>query len=219
MFGTASPTGRRRVHRPSAVPPKSVIANGDAMELTQDLLKDILHYDPESGIFTWLKRKPEYFGSEWTSKVWNSNWAGKRAGSGCVFESGYRIRSIKIKLPGCHPQTMREHRLAWLYMTGKFPKEGLDHINRDGFDNRFVNLRESSQQENCQNRSIEKINTSGISGVCWHKRFRKWQARGSLGNRRIHLGYFEDINDADMAIKNFRKENGYSEGHGRKRSY
>lgn len=91
-------------------------------KLTQEVLKSLLYYDPETGIFVWLvtrQRSP----------------AGKEAGG--YDEKGYR----RICVNGTK---VRAHRLAWLYMTGEWPEDQLDHINGLKDDNRFVNLREAT---------------------------------------------------------------------------
>ena len=72
----------------------------------------------------------------------------------------------------------------------------VDHINRNPLDNRKSNLRICSYQENSFNKSIRVDNTSGIAGVSFHKINKKWKAKIKYNNLTIHLGYFEDINEA-----------------------
>ena len=72
----------------------------------------------------------------------------------------------------------------------------VDHINRNPLDNRKSNLRICSYKENSFNKSIRSDNTSGISGVSFHKTNKKWRAKIKYNNLTIHLGYFEDINEA-----------------------
>ena len=72
----------------------------------------------------------------------------------------------------------------------------VDHINRNPLDNRKSNLRICSYQENSFNKSIRVDNTSGIPGVSFHKINKKWRAKIKYNNLTIHLGYFEDINEA-----------------------
>ena len=71
-----------------------------------------------------------------------------------------------------------------------------DHINRNPLDNRKANLRVCNYQENSFNKSIRSDNTSGIPGVSFHKTNKKWRAKIKYNNLTIHLGYFEDINEA-----------------------
>ena len=72
----------------------------------------------------------------------------------------------------------------------------VDHINRNPLDNRKSNLRICSYKENSFNKSIRVDNTSGIPGVSFHKINKKWRAKIKYNNLTIHLGYFEDINEA-----------------------
>ena len=92
------------------------------------------------------------------------------------------------------------HRLAWFYIYGYFPQM-LDHINQIRNDNRIINLREASKSENGQNRLKQKNNNSGIKGVHWAKREKKWLSFISLNGKRKHLGYFFDKNEAINARK------------------
>lgn len=67
---------------------------------------------------------------------------------------------------------------------------GVDHINGNGLDNRRVNLRAATAQQNGQNRGKFAKATSKYKGVCWHKRDKKWTAKIKVGNKRLNLGYF-----------------------------
>jgi hypothetical protein len=77
--------------------------------------------------------------------------------------------------------------------TGAWPAAEIDHVNGDPADNRLKNLRESTHAESGQNRPRRSVsNTSGLSGVNWHKQARKWRARIGVGGRRYSLGVFAD---------------------------
>lgn len=84
------------------------------------------------------------------------------------------------------------HRLAWFMMTGEWPKNEIDHINKDSLDNRWANLREATHQENCQNRRFSR-SKSGVHGVGLHNG--KWRARIN-GD---HIGYFKTVEEASAA--------------------
>ena len=77
----------------------------------------------------------------------------------------------------------------------------IDHINHDPLDNRKSNLRACTYQQNMMNHSLRANNSSGTTGVCWYKRTNKWKAEIKINNRTIHLGYYEDMNDAIQARK------------------
>jgi hypothetical protein len=69
-----------------------------------------------------------------------------------------------------------------------------DHRNRNGLDNRRVNLREATKAQNAMNRRTRSDNTSGYRGVHWH--LGKWQARITLSGKRMSLGHFSDLQEA-----------------------
>ncbi len=106
------------------------------------------------------------------------------------------------------------HRLAWLYEYGEFPDGEIDHINHDRFDNRISNLRIVSREDNCRNMSKSKANTSGTTGVNWHKHQKRWVARIHVDKKRIELGAFIEFSDAVNARKNAEVLYGYHENHG-----
>ena len=77
----------------------------------------------------------------------------------------------------------------------------VDHINRNPLDNRRDNLRIVSIQENSMNLNMRKTNKSGITGVCWDKNVNKWVAKITYKYKRIHLGCFDNLEDARKARK------------------
>jgi hypothetical protein len=146
--------------------------------LTQSRLKELLHYDPDTGVFTRLVTTSS------NAKV------GDVAGS--INNNRYLNICIDSKL---YPA----HRLAVLYMTGSFPKKHTDHIDGDRANNRWTNLRECTPAENHQNRTSHKNSSSKYIGVCWHRRDQKWVAHIRINGKRIHLGYFETEESAHQA--------------------
>ena len=142
--------------------------------LTQLRLKEILHYDCELGIFTRAKALPPY-------KV------GEIAGH--KHHRGY----INIRVDG---RLYWAHRLAWLYVYGAWPKDQLDHINRNREDNRIANLREASNGENQQNRKVQSTSKTGFTGVTFDKTKGKWCARITKDKKLYNLGHFSNLEDA-----------------------
>ena len=149
-------------------------------ELTAEYLRSVLHYDQVSGIFTWKVRTSPRV------KVGDV--------AGCPDGIGY----LRIRL---HNRPYKAHRLAWMYVYGEWPSLDIDHINRNKADNRISNLRDVSHKQNHQNRSKPSNNTSGHSGVSWHKQNSKWQARIKHNKKDIYLGYFTDREEAIAARK------------------
>ena len=149
-------------------------------ELTAEKLRSVLHYEPETGIFTW--------------KVRTSTCVKVGDAAGCPGGGGYLLISVQSRL-------YRAHRLAWLYVYGEWPKDQLDHINRNRSDNRISNLRDVSTKQNQQNAGKRSDNTSGHAGVSWYKRISKWQAKITHNQKDVHLGYFATIEAAIAARK------------------
>ncbi len=162
--------------------------------ITQSELKELLDYDPETGVFIWKK------------KVANRVKIGDIAG--CLdISTGYIVFMIKGK-------RYRAHRLAWFYIYGEWPKDQIDHINHVRDDNRIVNLREVTRQENLKNASLSKNNKSDVTGVHWYKANKEWRAQIMVNGKYIHLGYFNDKHDAAMTRKEAEIKYEYHENHG-----
>jgi len=139
--------------------------------LTQSRLKELLHYDPETGVFT---RRVDV--------TYNAR-AGDVAGTQMTV--GY----LSVGLDGCRYSC---HRLAWLYMHGVWPSTHIDHIDGVRTNNRIVNLREANDAQNHQNRrAARKDSKSGLLGVSWHQHSRGWAACITTGGKSRHLGVFD----------------------------
>lgn len=146
--------------------------------ITQDELRELLHYDPNTGLFTWIK------------KTSNRIKVGDIAGS--VSDTGY----IDIRL---NRQLFRAHRLAWLYVYGIWPAHVIDHINHVRTDNRLCNLRDVPITVNASNVSDRSSSVSGYTGVTWCKSSRKWRAKIQANGKYHHIGRFENLTDAVQA--------------------
>lgn len=148
--------------------------------LTAERLREILHYDPETGLFTWCAHTtPRH-------RTTGGQIAGRRQ------SRGY----IQITIDGrCYVA----HRLAWFYITGSWPAAEIDHINGIRDDNRFVNLREATRAQNMANSRRLHSNTSGFKGVSFDKRDGRWRAYIRGNQRRHHLGSFDTPEEAHAA--------------------
>lgn len=161
--------------------------------MTQQELMDILHYCPTTGIFTWKVQA--------TSRVSVGEVAGYISADGYV-----QIRIDRTLHYG--------HRLAFLYMTGAWPTNLVDHDNRNRSDNRWENLVSADGLQNRRNCSLSKSNTSGVNGVLWAKQQNKWMARITVNYKRKFLGYFDDIPSAAAARETANALYGFHHNHG-----
>jgi hypothetical protein len=151
------------------------------MALTQERLKELLDYDPETGIFTWRG-------------VQRQTSVGTIAGS--VDKDGYIAICVDYS-------PRRASRLAWLWMTGEWPSDQVDHKDRDRKNNRFSNLRLATGSQNQGNRSLSKTNKSGFKGVSRYRAGersgRPWQASIRISGKSKNLGYFSTREEAHAA--------------------
>lgn len=161
----------------------------------QDILKQYLKYDFETGEFSY---RHDY------------NIRRVKGALACGFSNGY----VRFRVFPNGRKKYMAHRLVWLYVTGKWPKDQIDHINHDRSDNRFFNLREVTQAEQVRNKSIPKNNLSGCMGVFYKKEFKKWEAYITFEKERKFLGYFENKECAIKARKQAEKELGFHENSG-----
>ena len=173
--------------------------------LTQEYLKECLNYDPETGIFTWCKRPEHHCKDARASKIWNTRYSNTKAGY--INDQEYRV----ITIENSH---FRAHRLAWLYVHGKWPKGQIDHIYGNRSDNRIKYLRDVTNQQNHQNMRRSSSNTSGQTGVHWRKETEKWVASIMVDYKSIGLGCFDVIEDAIMARKSAELKYGFHPNHG-----
>jgi hypothetical protein len=154
--------------------------------LTQERLKKLLHYDPDTGFFTWI--------------VDNNNRLKTGDVAGYKDVKGY----ITITIDG---KRYKAHRLAWLYVYASFPLGFLDHKNQNPTDNRIVNLRNATRNENEQNTSTPQANNkSGFKGVSWHKDNKKWLSQIQINNKKISLGYFDTPEEASKSYLKAKRE-------------
>lgn len=147
--------------------------------LTAEKVKKLMHYDPNTGDFTWMC---------------DPRMGRKRKGTIAGVTGNLGYRHIKIE-----QMKYMAHRLAWLVTYGSWPVFDIDHINGCRADNRIENLREATRSDNCANRRLESFGVSGFKGVHWNKKLEKWQVGIKRGEFRKHLGLFANLDEAKAA--------------------
>jgi len=166
--------------------------------LTQEKLKKIINYDPETGSIT---------------RIINVKDIEK---AGAINTNGHRQIRIGKKL-------YLAHRLAFIYMTGIFPKYEVDHINGMRDDNRWCNLRDVSHTNNMRNTKNRVDNVSGITGVSRRAKQAAWRVNIINDGKQMQKSFSDSKyggnNLAFMAASfcsvRLRQELGYHENHGR----
>lgn len=155
--------------------------------LTAARLREVVDYDPTTGVFRWKEKK--------------KGWRVVGAVAGTSFPNGYRFIGIEgYRFLG--------HRLAWLYATGEWPKDEIDHINGDKSDNRIANLRPVTRQQNNWNGAVRAQSTSGHRHI-FRKRT-KWAVRILAGTKSKFHGVYVDLATAiavrDVQVAHLRGE-------------
>jgi len=146
--------------------------------IDRELVRSLLDYDNESGVFTWKTR---------TARRVH---VGDIAGS--VTKQGY----LGIKILG---ERYLAHRLAWLYEYGAFPEGFIDHANMNRLDNRLINLRLATHQENKRNGKRYRNNTSGYRGV--YLKNGRYEAYLMVDKKVVYVGRYITAEGASFALE------------------
>lgn len=171
----------------SKTAPQRGKANDFESVLTQEIIQRLLCYNPVTGLFVWRSNET----NPTRIKV------GQRAGD--VAEGQY----ADIQIMG---RKFRAHRIAFLYMKGRWPTGDIDHINGVKSDNRWENLREATRSQNQHNRTAGRNSTTGAKGVFFRKDSGKWRAGVGVDGKMRWLGTFDTKEEAILARAHFDKE-------------
>ncbi len=164
-------------------------------DLTQELLYEVLNYNPHTGYFTWKTKK-------------YSKTVKRGAIAGTLDKAGYRVIALFGK-------RYFAHHLVWFYVHGVYPEKQIDHVNHSRDDNSLSNLREVTHEENSRNRGISVANSSGAQGVFFDRRRLKWKAEITLNRKKVYQAFFEDFDEACAARETKLIELGFHENHGK----
>lgn len=156
--------------------------------LDQETLRKLLIYYPGLGDFMWRTRSD-------VGQTWNTRYAGKAAGFSWTAPGGVTYRSIRI-----FDWPFLGHRLAFLYMTGEWPTL-VDHIDGNGMNNRWANLRLATRAQNAANSGLSVANKTGFKGVCAGKAPGRYRATIRIGGKQVSLGTFDNPEAAARAYR------------------
>lgn len=157
-----------------------------AADLTAARLRELLSYDPDTGTFRW-------------------RYSRQKAKAGSVAGSLHRTAGyILIGIDGHHHYA---HRLAWLYTTGGWPSNTIDHIDGDRKNNRWSNLRDVPHSVNVENvRKPRRHSASQLLGARQCKKSGRWDSHITINKRLIYLGSFATAREAHEAYLAAKRE-------------
>lgn len=146
--------------------------------ITQEILKNRFYY----------KEGHLYYKYDTNNQMKKDSLAGREN------QGKYRIK-VNTKL-------YLAHRLIFLYHHGYLP-DFVDHIDRNPLNNKIENLRAATKRQNCQNK-VQPKGISNVKGITFAVRLKKWRARIKTETKRIHLGYFNTIEEATVVMREAR---------------
>jgi hypothetical protein len=173
------------------------------MNLTAEEARRIFDYNPETGKLVWKIR------------IHPNSRAKPGSTAGCVKHNpttGKSYRYVKLRQEKC-----MAHRLVWLIVTGEWPVNQIDHINGNGLDNTWVNLRDVTAQQNGQNARRRVDNKTGVTGVFWDKSRKHFIVCIRVAKKVRNFGRFETFEEAVAVRKAAEIEHGYHPNHGQDR--
>lgn len=162
---------------------KSGLAKPGALTSTE--IRRLMTYDPETGVCRWLVNR------------------GTRSLAGNVAGSPHCEGYLHCRI---YRKQYMLHRLIWLWMTGEWPRNQIDHVNGNRIDNRWANLRDVLPHENNQNRALisKNNNTSGLIGIYWSTRDKNWRAQLRHKGKLYNIGRYATVEDALRARNAFK---------------
>jgi hypothetical protein len=166
-------------------------------DLTATRAREVLDYDPETGVLTWRVRPARHV----------------KAGSVAGYVSRQPRTSYRVvKIDGV---LYLAHRVCFLHFYGAWPSAEIDHQDQNGLNNRISNLRAVTRAGNAQNQPKQSRNKSGVTGVSWNRACRKWRAAIRVCGVQDYLGQFDTLADAAHARKLAERRYNFHPNHGR----
>lgn len=185
---------------------KGTFAMATRSDITPELCRQLLRYEPEAGRLFWKPRLPELFAAPRHCSAWNARYAYKEAFT-FIGNHGYREGAI-------HRVNFTAQRVVYAIVHGFWPNGVIDHIDGDRLNNRVENLRDVPQSINLRNASGKSNNTSGETGVSFRPGRGKWRARVMVDGVERSLGHFNTKEEAIAAHKAAMRQDGFTERHG-----
>lgn len=158
------------------------------------------NYDAVTGVLSWRIKKGRSHG------------VGSPAGCVFVDRHGKSYRTVKVM-----QKIYYAHNLVYIWVKGYWPKGVVDHIDGNGLNNKWDNLRDVSRKDNAKNIRRHCTNTSGYTGVNWDKRNQKWYAYIRVNGVMHNLGRYKNVNDAVVARKKAEVKFDFHPNHGQDR--
>lgn len=174
--------------------------------LSAEIIREFLSYDPCTGALWWKHRKREWFVSDKEFKRWNTRYANTEAFTATDGHGYKNGRIFKVNYAA--------HRVIWCLCFGYWPDE-IDHDDGDRSNNKLDNIYDVGRGKNMKNKTININNTSGVIGVYFHKIHKKYQANITVNYKIIHLGYFDTIDEAIKVRKLAEIKHNFHINHGR----
>lgn len=152
-------------------------------DLTIERLKELLAYDPETGVFTYRVRN-------------GKNGRPSRRGGKVAGSLDNSVGYLRI---GIDNHKYLAHRLAVFYVTGEWPTNLVDHDDLDGVNNRWSNIRHATKSQNAANSRLSNVNSTGFKGVSFCRSTNRYRADIRVDGKSINLGRFDSPETAHAA--------------------
>jgi hypothetical protein len=136
---------------------------------------------------------------------------GAKPGQARMHKSGQGKPYLRLGFGGKY---IYAHRIIWVWMTGEQPQH-IDHLDGNGLNNKWENIRSVSQAENMRNQKRHTSNSSGVGGIGYRKDSGRWRVRVSMDGRVRSLGTFSSFDEAVIARDQACAQSGYSLNHGK----
>lgn len=185
----------------------TIMASKD--DITQEYLSECLDYDQETGDLVWKIRPLSHFHCVKNAENWNTEHALNIAGNVIKNVSNKSYLTINIS-----SAQFLAHRLIFVIMSGSWPKLEVDHIDGNGLNNAWSNLREASKTENNRNARLRSDNPSGRLGLIKPKNRKKWMASIGVNGETIILGWYKSKQAAIIRRIAGELKYGYHPNHG-----